>query len=330
MSNLKLIDILRYTRRHESVTEALFINTYLIPTINNLGYSPELDEVGNIWVETGGKKDFPFLFVAHIDTCHQQEGMIEPEVVGGNTYKLAKADVMKGCLGADDGVGIYANLRMMEAGVQGTYLFTRGEEKGGIGATYIATHTPEKLQGFVMSIEVDRAGTEEIIASQSYGECASESFCNELGLAIGMGQTASHQGVYTDVSEFADVIPENVNIAAGYERQHTYKETVNFIYVESLVKRLIEVDYSLLKIKRTPGDYGSVQDTGWWNYKQGDYDYPDAPYTEYDRLIAYVTKYPERVANYIECCGIEEYEIDREWDRVVDSSNDEGLVAGMV
>ena len=332
MSDLKLIDILRYTRKHESVTEALFINTYLIPTIGDLGYVAELDGAGNIWVEAGSKKDFPFLFVAHIDTCHQKEGMIEPEVVGGNTYKLAAADVGKGCLGADDGVGIHCNLRMLEAGVQGTYLFTRGEEKGGIGAMWIAANAQEKLQGFIMSIEVDRAGTDEIIASQSYGECASESFCNELGLAIGMGQTASHQGVYTDVSEFANIIPENVNIAAGYERQHTYKETVNFVYVESLVKRLIEVDYSLLKIKRTPGDYGDVvNQTGWWNYKQGDYDY-DYNETDYDRLIAYATKYPERVANYLECCGIEEYEMDREWDRVLDvgpADNDETLLVGM-
>lgn len=321
MSSLKLIDILRYTRRHESVTEALFINTYLLPTIGEMGYEAEMDLEGNVWVETGSKKDFPHLFVAHIDTCHQQEGMIEPEVVGGHTYKLAKADVMKGCLGADDGVGIYANLRMMEAGVQGTYLFTRGEEKGGVGASFIAKATPDKLEGFLMSIEVDRAGTDEIIASQSYGECASESFCNELGLAIGMGQTASHMGVYTDVSEFADIIPENVNIAAGYERQHTCKETVNFVYVESLVERLIKVDYSLLHVKRTPGDYG-VQDTGWWNYRQ-------ANASDYDKLITYVTDYPERVANYLEALGIEEWEMDREWGNTIDSPTEDDLAVGM-
>ena len=325
---IELIDILRYTRRHESVTEALFINTYLIPLINNLGYSPELDEVGNVWAIVEDKKTAPFLFVAHIDTCHQKEGMIEPQV-DGNIISLAKADVMHGCLGADDGVGIYANLRMMEAGVGGTYLFTRGEERGGIGAGHIATHTPEKLEGFTMSIEVDRAGTDEVICSQSYGECASETFCNELGLSIGMGHRASHNGVYTDVSEFASIIPENVNLSAGYERQHSVKETVNAAYVEELVERLIAVNYSSLTIKREPGDYGEPM-ASWWNHPDGSY------MSEYDRLIAYVEDNPEKVANFLDSVGVEEYEIEREWEREVGHSSPsddypelEPLVVGM-
>lgn len=322
--NISLLEILRYTRKHESVTEALFINSYLIPMIAELGYTPEMDGAGNIWATVEDKLTAPYLFVAHIDTCHQREGMIEPKVVG-DIISLDKADVMHGCLGADDGVGIYANLRMMEAGVGGTYLFTRGEEKGGIGASYIAKSTPEKLEGFLMSIEVDRAGTDEIIASQSYGECASEDFCNELGEAIGLGQRASHMGVYTDVSEFADIIPENVNIAAGYEHQHTYKEIVDKAYVEKLVDRLIKVDYSSLHTKRTPGDYGE-QMTGWWNYQQ------DSMYmSDYDRLIAYVEDNPDKVANFLDECGIDTYEIEREWDKVGDSpfEEDDKLTVGM-
>ena len=97
--NISLLEILRYTRKHESVTEALFINSYLIPMIAELGYTPEMDGAGNIWATVEDKLTAPYLFVAHIDTCHQREGMIEPKVVG-DIVSLDKADVMHGCLGA--------------------------------------------------------------------------------------------------------------------------------------------------------------------------------------------------------------------------------------
>ena len=52
---MNLIDILVYKRAHESKTEAKFINEWLIPKINELGYKPTMDSVGNIWVETEDK-----------------------------------------------------------------------------------------------------------------------------------------------------------------------------------------------------------------------------------------------------------------------------------
>lgn len=333
---MNLLDILVYTRKHGSSAEVRFIDTYLVPTLNELGYKPEMDGAGNLWVETAPKEQSPFLFVAHIDTCHQKDvGMINP-IVENNIVRMNPADVSHGCLGADDGVGIYANLRMIEAGVKGTFLFTRGEEKGGIGATYISKSTPEKLEGFLMSVEVDRAGTDEIIISQCYGDCASEDYAADLGKALGMGHKASYMGVYTDVSEFADIIPENVNIAAGYESQHTVKETVNLTYVEALVDKLIAVDWSSLSIVRTPGDFGAGQDTGWWNWQQGADS--NGYMSDYDKLHTYVRNNPEKVAYYLEALGIEQYEVEQEWEKGYDGFNDspfddedyEQLAVGMV
>ena len=301
--NLQLIDILRYTRQHESKTEALFINNYLLPKLNAMGLEPTMDLEGNIWASNSPKAVSPYLFVAHIDTCHREEGMCEPLVKDG-IISVSPDDISKHCLGADDGVGIYANLRMIEAGVLGTYLFTRGEECGGIGASFIAKHTPEMLDGFLMSVEVDRAGTDEVICSQSYGECASETFSNMLGLAIGMGHKASHEGVYTDVSEFASIIPENVNLSAGYKWQHGPREYVDVDYVEKLILRLIAVDWSLLGIDRVPGDYGT-QDSWYEGYASFD--------TEYEDLCDYVIDNPSKVANFLDSLGVDKYEIEKEW-----------------
>ena len=220
-------------------------------------------------------------------------------------------DIKTCCLGADDGVGIYSNLRMMEAGVKGTYLFTRGEECGGIGAEYIAKHTPNKLEGFLMCVEVDRAGTDEVIISQSYGDCASVEFGQQLSDMLGMGHSPSTGGVYTDNAEFGDIIPESVNISAGYECQHTLKETVNTIYVESLITKLIAVDWNALVIVRDAGDYGYLGGTGWWDRPiTSSYDYmPD----NYEKLLEYVELHPSRVANYLEAIGVDVYEMEKEW-----------------
>lgn len=316
-TTIDIMDILRYSRKHESVTEAKYINNYLIPKISELGYRPEMDMAGNIWVETATKAAAPYLFVAHIDTCHRQEGMLSP-IVENNIVRMNPIDVSKACLGADDGVGMYVNLRMIEAGVQGTFLFTRGEECGGIGASTIAKSLPHLLEGFLFSLEVDRAGTDEVIASQSYGECASEAFCLQLGKAIGMGHKPSHQGVYTDVSEFASIIPENVNIGAGYYNQHTVKETVNLTYVYKLTEKLINLDYSNLAITREPGDYGTYDN------------YAYAPADNYANILDYVTAYPERVAHFLDIIGVEEAEMEKEWKADVGYDDyDTSLASGM-
>lgn len=316
---MNIIDILRYTRKHGSKTEAMFINNYLIPRINMMGYKPKMDEVGNLWVETSDKSSAPYLFVAHIDTCHQREGMINP-VVEGSIVKMNPADVNHGCLGADDAVGIYANLRMMDAGVPGTYLFTRGEEKGGIGASYIGKQTPSKLEGFKLCVEVDRAGTDEVIVSQSYGDCASIEFAAELGDAIGMGHKPSSLGVYTDCSEFADVIPECVNLGAGYENQHTVKETVNLAYVEKLINRLIAVDWSSLNIYREPGDYGDA-DASWWQDPRTSNYYTN----DIDEMEDYVASNPIKVAHYLAAIGVDVYEIEHEYDSLDGYDSDLGV-----
>jgi hypothetical protein len=328
---MNLLDILVYKRAHESKTEAKFINEWLIPKINKLGYKPTMDSVGNIWVETADKATCPYLFVAHIDTCHRGEGFITP-IIENNIVRMNPKDVNSACLGADDAVGMYINLVMMEAGVGGTYLFTRGEEKGGVGASYIANSTPEKLQGFVLCVEVDRQDTFEIITSQSYGECASKDFALHLGEALGMGHKPSELGVYTDCSEFAEIIPECVNIAAGYSHQHTVKETVNLTYVDQLAKNIINVDWGSLVIKRTPGDFGDVGP--WWNYAGYTSGYSSNNYSAYGQLKKYVNDYPDRVAHYLDMLGIEPYEMEHEWNELgemdyVDDDDSPFLDVGM-
>jgi hypothetical protein len=309
-----------------------------------MGHTSEVDGAGNIWVKVGSPREFPFLFVAHVDTCHKMEGDVKTMAytIGQDEF-VGLANKEMGCLGADDGVGVYVNLRMMDAGVKGTYLFTRGEEKGLIGADYIADKMTDRLSQYLLSVEVDRQGTTEIITEQCTGMGASYKFARALSDQLGMGHKPSTLGMYTDNSVFNGYIPENVNIAAGYDRQHTPKERVNVSYVERLVECMLRVDWSALPVKRDTWDYGEVYHMNDERYySEGYLSHGQQPSTHLSGLGTYGTAlhhgqegfrdkevdkqlleeytwmHGDRVSHYLYSMGITASEINIYWE----SSND--------
>jgi len=314
MLTLTLKKILSYARCHGSSSEYDFVTQYLQPMIKQLGYSFTTDSMGNHYVKVN---DDPILFVAHIDTCHTMEATVVQVLEEKNYYHVANKQV--GCLGADDGVGIYTNLRMIQAGVGGTYLFTVGEEKGLIGASFIADTMQEWLSSFLMCVEVDRAGEYEIITHQATGKGASDEFAEALADELDMGHLPSNEGVFTDNSEFNTFIPECVNVAAGYIHQHTASEKVNFVYVEKLVDQLLKVNWLDLPVVREVTDC----DHGWglseWYGNAYDTDdvgvdtegYPVA--NEWDDYVKYVEANIEKVVYYLHLHNTSVKDIEHYW-----------------
>jgi hypothetical protein len=302
MTTLK--EILKYARPHHSDSEAKFIAEYLLPKIEATNWGYHIDQVGNIWCLDKEIEKHPYLFACHIDTCHKKNATSVDVKEEGNYFLLGE-DKSAGCLGADDAVGIYANLKMMEAGVRGSYLFTRGEERGLIGAKYIAQTQTQLLERFKLCVEVDRAGVDEIITEQSTGKCASDTFAIALGKQLGMGHRPSPEGVFTDNSVFNTFIPECVNIAAGYYHQHGKKEFVNRLYVESIVKALLEVDWSALPIERDTSDLGWAPTNKYYNgYYSRDDSYEHELIPTLDDCKRMVRSHPDMVANYLYVYGI--------------------------
>lgn len=228
------------------------------------------------------------LYVAHYDTVdkdyqspvgkkqwdHITKTWVEEQVTYQNTAQLLYKDITVkdgiasltpnvpantgvGCLGADDGAGLAVMLNLMKNGVLGGYCFTTGEEVGGIGAEEVLKEHPTFLKQYKRSIEIDRRRCEEIIYEQSMGECASEEFTKWLCDELGMGHKPSEFGSYTDVATFAELIPENVNIASGYINAHTVNEQVDLVYLDKLAEQLAKVDWTKAPSKRTAGDYGT-------------------------------------------------------------------------
>jgi hypothetical protein len=227
-----------------------------------------VDGAGNLHVDNriAGSRT---LFIAHVDTVHREVGANKIRKTASTWY----ADGAP--LGADDGAGVAMLMHMMHSGVKGYYIFSQGEECGGIGAKHIATHHADLLAQFDRAIAFDRRGTDSIISHQGWGRCASDTFCQALADELNLHDenlmyTPDDTGVYTDTAEFVDIIPECTNISVGYDHEHSQQETLNIHHYELLSQAVLAVQWDKLPTDRDPTvpEYKKTKyDTAWWtNY----------------------------------------------------------------
>jgi len=250
--------ILSTRRCHKSKGDTdfrLWLNAY----IKSLGYSPVIGVEGVITVVTD--ETSRTLFSCHVDTCHsmaESDGTPQPlsfDPTMGHLMLLNKQT--SGCLGADDGAGIYIMLKMLEAKVPGGYIFNTGEEKGGIGSRAFLAKSKEWLEKYHRAVAFDRADTYEVICTQGGSPCASvpagEALSADLTQYMETEYTVSHRGSFTDTKVFAQVIPECFNIGVGYMYQHSPQEYQDVDHLEALVAAAIKVKWeSIPTVRKCP------------------------------------------------------------------------------
>lgn len=210
------------------------------------GFKSEFDGAGNLHIDNT-RDDSKTLFVAHVDTVHREDGVNIINKATGKYYAGINAP-----LGADDGAGVALLLHLLRNNVGGYYIFTVGEEVGGIGARYIAGD-PYFLEYFDRAIAFDRRGTSDVITHQGYGRCCSNEFADALSDALnheGMLYMPSDGGVYTDTAEFVDLIPECTNISVGYLNEHRNTETLDLRHYFDLANAIIKINWENLPTKR--------------------------------------------------------------------------------
>lgn len=197
------------------------------------------------------------LYTAHLDTVHRDEDTHNPVIYDTIKDEMFKTDGTP--LGADDGAGVWLLYKMIESGVKGTFLFPCGEERGGVGASWLAENAQEFLKKFDRAIAFDRRGVSDVITHQGWGErCCSDIFAQTL--ADGLNTVSKDAlmllpddtGVYTDTKEFVRLIPECTNISIGYLREHTGDETLNVTYLNQLLAACIALDWEALPTVRDP------------------------------------------------------------------------------
>lgn len=301
-----LVTILAWPREHESFPELQFCK-WLREHIQSLGLSPVIVGGGNLMVTVPRKatpagadpKALPIpagvsstLFSCHVDTVEggysartpaADNDTGEPVVTRKSlTYDpnfgliALEKDSIGGSLGADDGAGVWLMLEMLKAGVPGTYVFHRGEERGGIGSSELVRKFPEMWQKFDCAIAFDRKGTSEVIHTQGGARCASMKFTDALCKALndaGMAYSPSDRGAFTDTKNYRSLISECVNVACGYDANHGRNETLDYAHLVALRDACLKIKWDHLPIDRDPTyvepytqrwDHGRPWD-GWQN-----------------------------------------------------------------
>lgn len=212
------------------------------------------DNQCNLHIDNRKTKKNKTLFVAHVDTVHRTQG-------SNNVEKSAtfwRAADKGQCLGADDGAGVALLMHMIHNDVPGYYIFTQGEECGGIGAKHIADSFPKLLSQFDRAIAFDRKDVCDVVTYQGFSRCCSDAFAAALGSAL--NDTAPDQlmympcdgGVYTDTAEFTHVIPECTNVSVGYDGAHGDKESLDMVHYHQLARAVIAIDWDGLPTERDP------------------------------------------------------------------------------
>lgn len=320
----ELLQMLTYRRPAGSTSERAFRERFLAP----LGVQP--DKAGNLILRIG---DAPVLWSCHTDTVHSKPGRQNVRLSAKGQLTLARLQFDSDCLGADDGAGCWLMREMILSKVEGLYVFHFGEERGGIGSTHIASETPELLKGIRYAIALDRAGERSVITRQFGGRCASDTFAEALGKAIGLGMEPDGTGTFTDTANYTELIPECTNLSVGYDGAHSDKESLDVPFVVALRDRLCKLDTRSLPVLRDPSvkEYsrstysglGSLDLDDWISNYQPNGKRVRVTYTEKgrrqvtvsalserDKLAELARHRPQLVADYLDQFGITAEEIE--------------------
>jgi hypothetical protein len=298
----RLLNILTYRRQHESEGEREFVETYFkdFKTLKN-----EQGEILAYIYENHNKKaKTNILWSAHIDTMHNSTPELITQEVFIDAFGTAFVDSSSDCLGADDGAGVFLMLEMIDANVEGTYIFHRGEERGGWGSSQIAELHADYIKQFTHAVAFDRRGTTSIITHQRGGRCASDDIGTALIKLFGKDFQLDTTGIYTDTAEYAHLVPECLNISIGYQSEHTSAETLDTAHVLRMRDTILAYDWTrqALPVVRKPEPRQTYSYFGAHSRAMNDdlLRYEDIMYMDYKSLLKWIkSAKPDEIAGTI-------------------------------
>lgn len=283
--DIKLEDYLSCVRPHDTAIEHDFIERFILDRLPSNSYS--MDSMENIWVTISN--DPRIAWSCHTDTVgtgyRKTKGYRKPKQ---SEFLFESPD--KGCLGADDGTGIWMMMRMINERKPGLYIFHRAEEIGGFGSEYASIHETDRLLDTQSMIALDRMDYSDVITHQAGGRCCSDEFAQSVADAIGVIKDYSISqencfkpcptGVFTDTANYIDVVGECTNLSVGYFSQHTSMEIQDIEFANRLLEKLMNVDADDLVFKRKPGEFDMEEYEYYYDdgFGMGGYGYLDDPF----------------------------------------------------
>lgn len=197
--------------------------------------------------------DIPIALVAHMDTVFEKPVQ--------QLFYDTRKNVMwspQG-LGADDRAGIYAIIRILNAGYRPHVILTTDEESGCLGAGELAKREcPFEELNYV--IELDRRGTNDCV----FYDCDNKDFVTYVEQ---FGFTEAY-GSFSDICEFCpDWGVAGVNLSIGYVDEHSHQELLYvspfLATIEKVKKMLDQKEIPYFKYVPSPYAYN------WLKYKRG-------------------------------------------------------------
>lgn len=297
----RLATMLTYRRVPNMLGEELFIQDFIACVPGMLQ-----DEFGNLFINVG---DSETVFSCHTDTVHRDakdiaHTPIQVVQMDSSMTRIFK-DAGTGCLGADDGAGIFVMLEMIAANVPGLYIFHREEECGGNGSTYISKDPEWRtiLSTYKRAIAFDRRGTQSVITHQAFERGCSDVFANALCTALGMNHVPDDSGTFTDTANYFSLIPECTNLSVGYENEHSDKEYVDVAYVLRLAEACCSVEWDKLPTAQDKDN----RESSWGNWGQyWNLNTTDRPGLKMDTVWAIKDMKPADLKKFLEYCNVTE------------------------
>lgn len=232
----RFIEMIRTCRPDMSKAHQSFCDKYLTPFFGK----PDL--TGNYFLTIG--QNPRVMFAAHSDTVHHVGGLQKIHIAGDIVKLHSKSK--SNCLGADCTAGIHIILEMIRANIPGAYAIFAAEEIGCIGSSDFVKRRIGETMGIDFVISLDRKGYDSIITHQMGRRIASDTFAKSLAGILDLPLKADPSGAYTDSNEFRNHISECTNLSVGYFGQHTSAEYQDLSFLEKLVNRMINADWSQL------------------------------------------------------------------------------------
>lgn len=173
--------------------------------------------------------DIPVGLIAHTDVIYKEQNDVvfhDPE------WKIMWSPAG---LGADDRAGIFAILKILQAGYRPTIIFTKGEEAGGVGAYELITKIPKCPKNLNFLIQLDRQGFEDAV----FYRCDNKKFEKY----ITSFNFTTEWGTFTDISIIAPVWDiAAVNLSVGYINEHS---AVEHWFYDSCFETIEKVEWIL-------------------------------------------------------------------------------------
>lgn len=269
------------TTRYEDTEKHNLIFQVGKPEDSRTVFSCHMDIVGDV---SKGAKDQGLTdiitMMTYANPTKAQEGMIfgaKRQFSKNKTTNELEFSYQRSTLGADDKLGVFILLKLIEAKVPGLYIFHVGEECGAVGSKYLAVKMKEIFKaGYDRAIAFDRANYGDVIAFQRGSRCCSKEFGAALAEALNEHMPPLEKfkneitGSFTDTASYMDIIPECTNVSVGYWNQHGQDEHFDLYWLmDFLLPAILKVDFEKLPVVRDP----AKKESQYSNYHGGNEDH---------------------------------------------------------